>query len=81
MTRLDPAAAGLDAKRTAMLLRDARAVLRKVDVLAATALAVDDPALPAIAELRAAAEHLVAQLARREEQRQRRVRAEARRTR
>ena len=81
MTRTDPAAAGLDAKRDAMLLRDARAVLRRVDVLAATALAVDDPALPAIAELRAAAEHLVAQLARRQEHRQRRARAEARRTR
>lgn len=81
MTRLDPAAAGLDAKRTAMLLRDARAVLRKVDVLAATALAVDDPSLPTIAELRSAAERLVAQLARREEHLQRRARAEGRRTR
>ncbi|MBJ7594367.1 MAG: hypothetical protein JF886_05790 [Candidatus Dormibacteraeota bacterium] len=80
MSRLDPAA-GLDAKRTAMLVRDARAVLRKVDVLAATALAVDDPALPAIAELRAAAEHLVAQLGRREEHQQRWARDAARRSR
>lgn len=62
---LDPIAAGLDAKRTAMLLRDARAVLRKVDVLMATAAAVDDPALREIAELRSSAEHLVTHLARR----------------
>jgi len=33
--------------------------------LAAISLAVDDPALPVIADLRAAAEHLVAQLGRR----------------
>lgn len=61
MTRLDPTAAALDVKRTATLLRDARAVLRRIDVLTATALAVDDPALPAIAELRSSAERLVAQ--------------------
>ncbi len=77
MTGLDAA----DAKRTAMLLRDARAVLRKVDVLMATAATVDDPALPTIAELRAATEHLVAQLARREEHQQRRTREAARRSR
>jgi hypothetical protein len=81
MTRVDPATAGLDAKRTAMLLRDARAVLRKVDVLAATALAIDDPLLPIIAELRSAAEHLVAQLARREEHQQRLTRQAVRRSR
>jgi hypothetical protein len=34
MTRLDPLAAGAEAKQTAMLLRDARAVLRRLDVLA-----------------------------------------------
>ena len=81
MTRLDAAAAGLDAKRTAMLLRDARAVLRKVDVLAATALAIDDPALPAIAELRAAAERLVTQLGRRGQAQQRQAREGIRRLR
>jgi hypothetical protein len=49
-------------KRTEALLRDARAVLRRVDVLLATALANEDPALPEIAALRGACDRLVAQL-------------------
>lgn len=64
-----------------MLLRDARAVLRRIDVLAATALAAEDPAVPAIAECRSAAEHLVAQLAHREQTEQRQTRQAIRRQR
>jgi hypothetical protein len=45
MTRLDPLTAGADAKRTALLLRDARAVLRRLDILASVAIAADDPAV------------------------------------
>ncbi len=41
----DLAAAGL-AKRTATLLRDARSVQRRLDSLAAVALAMDDSSLP-----------------------------------
>jgi hypothetical protein len=81
MSRLDPAAAALDVKRTAMLLRDARAVLRRVDVLMAAAAASDDPALADIAALRSDTEHLVAQLARREASQQRRARDAVRRAR
>lgn len=68
-----------DVKRTAMLLRDARAVLRRVDVLAASA--AGDPALPVIAELRSSAERVVAQLAHREQSLQRQARQVARRQR
>jgi hypothetical protein len=81
VTRLDTGAAALDVKRTTTLLRDARAVLRRVDVLAATALAIDDPALPTIAELRSSAERLVAQLAHREQAQQRQGRQAVRRAR
>ena len=81
MTRLDAATAALDVKRTAMLLRDARAVLRRIDVLMAAASAVDDPAVPDIATLRSDTEHLVAQLARREGSQQRRARDAVRRAR
>ena len=56
---------GMEAKRVAALLRDARAALRKVDTLAATALAVEDPSLGAISEARAAVERVVRQLERR----------------
>lgn len=81
MTRIDPAAASLDVKRTAMLLRDARAVLRRVDVLMTTASAVDDPTVADIAALRSNTEHLVVQLARRESSQQRRARDTVRRAR
>lgn len=81
MTSPDPIAAGLDAKRSAMLLRDARAVLRKVDVLMASAAAVNDPSSREIADLRSGAEHLVAHLARREGSERRRAREMARRQR
>ena len=62
MTGDDPIATGRAVKRTEALLRDARAVLRRVDVLLATALAIEDPALPEIAALRDACDRLVAQL-------------------
>lgn len=81
MPRLDPATATGDVKRTAMLLRDARAVLRRIDVLMAAAAAVDDPAVNDIAALRTDAERLVAQLARREGGQQRRAREAVRRAR
>jgi hypothetical protein len=64
-----------------MLLREARAVLRRIDVLAPTALVIDDPALPAIAELRASADRLVAQLAHRGQAQERQARQAVRRQR
>ncbi|MDQ6947600.1 MAG: hypothetical protein M3256_15355 [Actinomycetota bacterium] len=79
MTRLDPTSAATDSKRTAALLRDARAVLRRLDTLATTALAVDDPAAALVADARHATERLVEQLARREQAEQRRARQAARR--
>jgi hypothetical protein len=62
MTGDDPIATGQAVKRTEALLRDARAVLSRVDVLLATALANEDPALPEIAALRDACDRPVAQL-------------------
>jgi hypothetical protein len=59
---LDPLAAGADAKRTEALLRDARAVLRKLDVLLAEAAALDDPAAVPAGEARATVERLVRDL-------------------
>lgn len=81
MTRPDPHAAGLDAKRTAMLLRDARAILRRLDVIAALAIATDDPALPLIAEARDTVERLVTQLGRRGQMEKRQAREVVRRLR
>ena len=43
MREQDPIEAAREVKRTETLLRDARAVLRKLDVLAAQALATEDP--------------------------------------
>ncbi|MHB8392899.1 MAG: hypothetical protein ACYDC5_00005, partial [Candidatus Dormibacteria bacterium] len=60
-----PAAAAI-AKRTAALLRDARSVQRRLDTLAATALAIDDPSLPQIAVAREAVQRLVVELTYRE---------------
>jgi hypothetical protein len=81
MSRVDPLTAGADAKRTAMLLRDARAVLRRLDVLAATAIASDDRAVPLIAEARETVERLVTQLGRRGQVQQRQAREAVRRIR
>ncbi|MHB8333144.1 MAG: hypothetical protein ACYDEA_13285 [Candidatus Dormibacteria bacterium] len=69
------------AKRTAALLRDARSVQRRLDTLAATALAIDDPSLPRIAEARAAIERLVVELGHRQRGEQRRTKAASRRIR
>ncbi|MHB8538160.1 MAG: hypothetical protein ACYDCS_09085 [Candidatus Dormibacteria bacterium] len=73
MSRLDPLAAAADVKQTASLLREVRSVLRRLDLLAATAAAADDPALRDIAALRDAADRLVGQLAHREQAQQRRA--------
>jgi len=81
MTRLDPLTAGADAKRTAMLLRDARAVLRRLDILASVAIAADDPAVLLIAEARETVERLVTQLGRRSQVQQRQAREAVRRIR
>jgi hypothetical protein len=81
MTRPDPVTAGADAKRTAMLLRDARAVLRRLDILASVAIAADDPAVLLIADARETVERLVIQLGRRGQLQQRRAREAVRRIR
>jgi predicted membrane chloride channel (bestrophin family) len=69
----DPTRLLAETKRTTALLNDARSVLRRVDKLAAMALAIDDPALPQIAEVRSAAERLVTQLGRRQQTEQRQM--------
>ncbi|MHB1575396.1 MAG: hypothetical protein ACYCX9_02620 [Candidatus Dormibacteria bacterium] len=53
---------GSDAKRTTAMLRDARSVQRRLDILLATAAASDDPSLARVAEARAAVERLVLEL-------------------
>jgi hypothetical protein len=68
-------------KRTAALLRDARSVLRRVDTLARTARAGDDPSLPVITDIQSAAERLVNLLSRRQQTEQRSRKQAARRTR
>ena len=70
-----PAPTAATDKRTAALLRDARSVQRRLETLATTALAIDDPSLPRIAEARAAVERLVFELAYRQRGDQRRVKA------
>ncbi|MHB8393443.1 MAG: hypothetical protein ACYDC5_02835 [Candidatus Dormibacteria bacterium] len=75
-----PAAAAV-AKRTAALLRDARSVQRRLDTLAGTALAIDDPSSPRVAEARAAVARLVVELAYRQRGEQRRTKAAGRRIR
>jgi hypothetical protein len=81
MTAGDPIRAAQQVKRTATLLRDARAVLRKLDVLAAAARAADDPAHADIAALRDGCERLVSQLGHCEQTLQRRARDAVRRLR
>jgi soluble cytochrome b562 len=81
MTARDPLEAARELKRTEMLLRDARAVLRKLDVLAAQARATEDPTVPEIAALRDGCDRLVSQLARRQQAEQRRARGAVRRLR
>ena len=71
--------AGRAVKQTAILLRDARAVLRKLDTLAAQAAATEDPSLPRIAEARAVVTRLVGEYGHREQSEQRRAPAALRR--
>jgi hypothetical protein len=57
------------------MLRDARSVLRRIDVLASVAIAADDPAILLIAQARETVERLVTQLGRRDQVQQRPARA------
>jgi hypothetical protein len=75
----DAPAADAIAKRTAAVLREARSVQRRLDTLAATALAADDPSLPQIAVAREAVERLVVELTYRERGEQRRAKVGRRR--
>jgi hypothetical protein len=68
-------------ERTEALLRDARSVLRRVDALAAKASTSDDPSRALIVEVRSAAEHLVSQLAHRQQTERRSAKQLARRLR
>lgn len=77
----EPAEAGAAAKQTAALLRDARSVQRRLDTLAAAALAIDDATLPLVAEARVAIGQLVVALSRRQVSEQRRARTPGRRLR
>jgi hypothetical protein len=72
-----PATTGAIAKRTEALLRDARSVQRRLDVLAAMAQAMEDPSLLRIAEARA----VVMELSYRQQGEQRRAKAPRRRIR
>ena len=81
MSPPDPTAVLAEMKRTEALLRDARSVLRRVDALAARAKTSDDPSRALIAEVRTACEHLVSQLAHRQQIERRSARQVARRLR
>ena len=81
MSQSDPTAVLAEMKRTEALLRDARSVLRRVDALAAKASTSDDPSRMLIAEVRTAAEHLVSQLAHRQQTERRSAKQVARRLR
>jgi hypothetical protein len=81
MSQSDPTAVLAEMKRTEALLRDARSVLRRVDALAAKASTSDDPSRTLIAEVRTAAEHLVSQLAHRQQTERRSAKQVARRLR
>ena len=74
MTRSDPITAAQYVKQATALLRDARAVLRKLDTMAATSMAINDPSVRDIAALRDAGDRLVSRLAHREQSLQRRAR-------
>jgi hypothetical protein len=81
MTARDPLELAREVKRTETLLHDARAVLRRLDVLAAQAMATEDPALPEIAALRDGCDRLVSLLSRRAQAEKRRARDAVRRLR
>lgn len=67
--------AGADAKKTAQLLRGARSALRRVDALAAQALAQEDDVAADLAGVRTGLEQVVTRLAWRQSGEQRRARA------
>ena len=69
----DPAAAAAAAKRSAALLRDARAILRRLDALFTAATGDGDPSVADITAARTAVERLVTQLARQDGAQHRRV--------
>lgn len=73
--------AGADAKRTAALHREARSVLRRLDTLTAQAMAMEDDSVPRLAEVRAALEGVVRELAHRQVAEQRKAKAAIRRVR
>lgn len=75
----DEALVGRAAKQAAILLRDARAVLRKLDTLAAQASAMNDPSVSRIAEARDLVTRLVSEYGHRQQSEQRRARAALRR--
>ena len=81
MSQSDPTAVLAEMKRTEALLRDARSVLRRVDALAAKASTSDDPSRALIVQVRTAAEHLVSQLAHRQQTERRSAKQLARRLR
>lgn len=81
MTQPDPLAAAASVKRTTALLRDARSVQHRLDVLMATALAMEDASMPRIAEARGAVERLVTELTFREQTQHRQARQAVRRLR
>ena len=74
MTPRDPIKTAQEVKQATALLRDARALLRKLDTLAATAMAINDPSLRDIAALRDGCGRLVSRLVHREQSLQRRAR-------
>jgi hypothetical protein len=78
-TPTDPAELLAESKRTAAMLRDARSIGRRIDSLAATASATDDPSLSLIAEVRSGAERLVSNLTRRQQVEQRDMKQAVRR--
>ena len=75
VNRHNPMAAGAAVKETAILLRNARAVLRRLDTLAAQASALDNPSLPRIEEARTVITRLVSEYGHRQQAEQRRARA------
>jgi transcription initiation factor TFIIIB Brf1 subunit/transcription initiation factor TFIIB len=81
VTQPDPIAAAAAVKRTTALLRDARSVQRRLDVLLAMAMAAEDASLPRIAEARDAVERLVSELTFREQVERRQARQAVRRLR
>ena len=81
MSPPDPIDAAAAAKRTAILLRDARSLLRRADKLAAAAVDLEAPGPQLIADARAAIERVVDYLARHQRVQQKKAQDALRRTR